>query len=183
MGIETSHTIISVKLNEQGFHDFFNKYYVTLCVFTNQYVEDEATAADIVQDCFVKLWQFREDFSYLHQVKSFLYTAAKNKALNELEHNKVVNEYAQKVIEKQKDTFFHDRIIEKETYHILIDAIDKLPTQMKAIMKLALEGKNNSEIAEALNVSNETIHTLKKLAYRKLREYLKEYYYLIFFFL
>lgn len=44
-------------------------------------------------------------FFYLHQVKSFLYTAVRNKALNELEHSKVVFEYAQKVIEKRKDSF------------------------------------------------------------------------------
>lgn len=45
-------------------------------------------------------------FFYLHQVKAFLYTAVRNKALNELEHSKVVYEYAQNVIEKKKDSFF-----------------------------------------------------------------------------
>ncbi|MDE5678328.1 RNA polymerase sigma-70 factor [Phocaeicola sp.] len=174
------HTFVPIRLDEQEFHNIFNKYYVALCVFTNQYMEDEATAADIVQDCFAKLWQLRKDFNYLHQVKSFLYTAAKNKALNELEHCKVVDEYARKMVDKQKDSFFHDKIIEEETYNILINAIDKLPPQMKAIMSLAFEGKSNPEIAEALHVSNETVRTLKKTAYRKLRTYLKEYYYLLF---
>ncbi len=183
MGIETSHTIISVKLNEQGFHDIFNKYYVTLCLFANQYTENQDASADIVQDSFAKLWQIREDFFYLHQVKSFLYTSVRNKALNEIEHSKVVLEYAQKVIEKKKDSFFHDAVVEEETYRIVSEAIDKLPDQMRAIMQLALEGKKNAEIAEQLNVSAETVHTLKKIAYKKLREYLKEYYYLLFFFI
>lgn len=175
---------ISVTLTDEAqFRSIFDKYYIALCMFANQYLEDEASAADIAQECFVKLWQLREDFIYLHQVKSFLYTSVRNKALNELEHTKVVNEYAEKIIEKSKDSFFHDRIIEEETYRILTDAIDQLPPQMKSIMQLALEGKSNAEIAESLNVSGETIHSLKKIAYRKLREYLKEYYYLIFYFL
>lgn len=160
MVIETSHTMISIKLNEQGFHDIFNKYYVTLCLFANQYTEDQEVSADIVQDSFAKLWQIRDDFCYLHQVKAFLYTTVRNKALNELEHSKVVYEYAQKVIEKRKDAFFHDAIVEEETYRIVSEAIDKLPDQMKAIMRLALEGKKNAEIADKLNVSTETIHTL-----------------------
>lgn len=84
MAAGTSHTTISIKLNEQGFHDIFNKYYVTLCLFANQYTENQETSADIVQDSFAKLWQIREDFFYLHQVKAFLYTAVRNKALNEL---------------------------------------------------------------------------------------------------
>ena len=158
MVTETSHTLISIRLNEREFHNVFDKYYVALCLFANQYTEDEETSADIVQDSFAKLWQIRDDFFYLHQVKAFLYTAVRNKALNELEHSKVVFEYAQKVIEK------------------------KLPDQMRAIMRLAMEGKKNAEIAEQLNVSVETVHTLKKIAYKKLRIYLKEYYYFLILF-
>lgn len=180
---DTSHTIISIKLNEQGFHDIFNKYYVALCSFANQYTEDQDASADIVQDSFAKLWQIREDFFYLHQVKAFLYTSVRNKALNEIEHSKVVYEYAQKVIEKKQDSFFHDATVEEETYRIVLEAIEKLPDQMRAIMQLALEGRKNAEIAEQLNVSAETVHTLKKIAYKKLREYLKGYYYLLAFFI
>ena len=41
---ETSHTLISIKLDEQEFHNIFDKYYVTLCLFANQYTEsDEAS--------------------------------------------------------------------------------------------------------------------------------------------
>lgn len=180
---DTSHTIISIKLNEQGFHDIFNKYYVALCSFANQYTENQDASADIVQDSFAKLWQIREDFFYLHQVKAFLYTSVRNKALNEIEHSKVVYEYAQKVIEKNKILFFHDAIVEEETYRIVLEAIEKLPDQMRAIMQLALEGRKNAEIAEQLDVSAETVHTLKKMAYKKLREYLKGYYYLLVFFI
>ena len=147
MAAGTSHTTISIKLNEQGFHDIFNKYYVTLCLFAN------------------------------------LYTAVRNKALNELEHSKVVYEYAQNVIEKKKDSFFHDAIVEEETYRIVSEAINKLPDQMKAIMQLSLEGKKNAEIADRLNISTETVHTLKKIAYKKLRENLKDYYYFLLFFI
>ena len=122
-------------------------------------------------------------FFYLHQVKAFLYTVVRNKALNELEHSKVVYEYAQNVIEKKKDSFFHDAIVEEETYRIVSEAINKLPDQMKAIMQLSLEGKKNAEIADRLNISTETVHTLKKIAYKKLRENLKDYYYFLLFFI
>ena len=70
-------------------------------MFANQYVENDALAADIVQECFVKLWQLRDDFMYVHQIKSFFYTSVRNKSLNELEHTKVMNEYAQKVQDRK----------------------------------------------------------------------------------
>ena len=73
MAAGTSHTTISIKLNEQGFHDIFNKYYVTLCLFANQYTENQETSADIVQDSFAKLWQIREDFFLSASGKSIFY--------------------------------------------------------------------------------------------------------------
>ena len=175
---------ISIKLtDETQFRSIFDKYYISLWMFANQYVENDALAADIVQECFVKLWQLRDDFMYVHQIKSFLYTSVRNKSLNELEHTKVMNEYAQKVQEMSKDSFFQDKVIAEESYRILVDAIEKLPPQMKSIMQLALEGKSNPEIAETLNISGETVHSQKKIAYRQLRVYLKDYNYLVFYFL
>ena len=45
------------------------------------------------------------------------------------------------------------------------------------------EGKDAVEIADRLNISTETVHTLKKIAYKKLRENLKDYYYFLLFFI
>lgn len=176
---DESRSVVSIRLDEQEFHNIFNKYYATLCSFAFQYMEDTDMSADIVQDVFAKLWQIKDDFFYLHQVKAFLYTAVRNRALNELEHSKVAREYEQKVMAKKADDFFHDTVVEEETFRILSDAIQKLPGQMRAIMQLALEGKKNPEIAEHLNISTETVHTLKKTAYKKLRKYLTDYYYCI----
>ena len=95
---DKSHSVVSIKLDEQEFHNIFKEYYAALCSFAFQYMEDADMSADIVQDVFAKLWQIRDDFFYLHQVKAFLYTAVRNHALNELEHSKVAHEYEQKII-------------------------------------------------------------------------------------
>ena len=173
---DKSHSVVSIKLDEQEFHNIFKEYYAALCSFAFQYMEDADMSADIVQDVFAKLWQIRDDFFYLHQVKAFLYTAVRN-------HSKVAHEYEQKIIAKKADAFFRDAIVEEETFRILSEAIEKLPTQMRAIMQLALEGKKNAEIAERLNVSPETVHTLKKVAYKKLRAFLTDYYYCLLLFI
>ena len=135
---DKSHSVVSIKLDEQEFHNIFKEYYAALCSFAFQYMEDADMSADIVQDVFAKLWQIRDDFFYLHQVKAFLYTAVRNHALNELEHSKVAHEYEQKIIAKKADAFFRDAIVEEETFRILSEAIEKLPTQMRAIMQLWL---------------------------------------------
>ncbi|MDR1097603.1 MAG: RNA polymerase sigma-70 factor [Tannerella sp.] len=167
--------------DRKEFQELFDGFYVPLCVFAVKYVGDAELSADVVQDCFLKLWQLRSDFFYLHQVKSFLYTSVRNRCLNEIEHGRVVDEFAQKMLREEEEGFFYDHVIEEETCRILTDGISQLPKQMKSIMTLALEGLSNGEIAGELSVSTETVRSLKKIAYKKLRIILKDYYYLLFF--
>ena len=61
----------------------------------------------------------------------------------------------------------------------LLEEIDRLPRQMREIMLRALEGMQNKEIAADLGISVETVHSLKKIAYRRLRESLKDEYYFL----
>ena len=159
--------------------NLFDDFYIPLCLFVERYLSDAEAADDVVQEGFIRLWQQRGEFEYLYQVKSFLYTSARNSALNELEHKKVVSSYASKLLEKKEDVFFRDQVIEEETYRILVSAIGKLPEQTRKVMLLALEGNDNKEIAACLNIADGTVHSLKKIAYKRLREELKEYFYLL----
>ena len=66
------------------------------------------------------------------------------------------------------------RDITQDTLRILHQAIDTLPPQTRKIILLGLNGKNNNEIAETLNISVNTVKSLKKSAYTSLREQLKD---------
>lgn len=156
----------------------FDDFYVPLCLSVQRYLNCPETAEDIVQECFIKLWQQRGEFRYMNQVKSFLYTTARNSALNELERLKVREAYVNRELEKNEQVFFRDTLIEGETYRLLRNAIDRLPEQTRRIMQLALEGYDNKEIAKTLKIADGTVHSLKKIAYKRLREDLKEHFYL-----
>lgn len=172
-----------VQLDEQGLHTIFQRYYAPLCLFAYQFTDDRELAADLVQEAFIKLWELRTHFSYLHQVRSFLYLTVRNKALNELEHQRVVKEYAADYQLKASEVFFEETLIEQETYRILTDAIDTLPTRMKEVMQWALRGKKNAEIAELLDCSIENVRSLRQQAYKRLRQQLKDYYYSLLLFI
>ena len=63
MVTETSHTFISIRLDEREFHNVFDKYYVALCLFANQYTENEEVSADIVQDSLLSCGRSEKIFS------------------------------------------------------------------------------------------------------------------------
>lgn len=160
----------------------FDDFFVPLCLFAENYVGDPHVAEDIVQECFIRLWQQKRKFESRYQIKSFLYISVRNQALNVIEHQKIVTAFEGKVIDKSEKSFFRDHLIEEETYRMLMNAIDHLPAQTRKVMLLALEGNDNKEIAVHLNIAVGTVHTLKKIAYKRLREELKDYFYLILFF-
>jgi RNA polymerase sigma-70 factor (ECF subfamily) len=163
--------------NIAGFQSLFNGFYVPLCLFAEKYLENREDAADVVQDAFIKLWQKRNDFNHINQIKTFLYTTIRNHCLNELEHKRVVENYSEILREKQSDSFFQDHVVEEETYRILVQAIGRLPPQTARVMMLALSGKDNKEIAGEIAISEGTVHTHKKIAYKRLRKDLKHYFY------
>ena len=105
----------------------FDDFYVPLCLSVQRYLNCPATAEDIAQECFIKLWQQRGEFRYMSQVKSFLYTTARNSALNELEHRKVREAYVNRELERNEQGFFRDTLVESETYRLLRNAIEQIP--------------------------------------------------------
>jgi RNA polymerase sigma-70 factor (ECF subfamily) len=69
---------------------------------------------------------------------------------------------------------------EEETYRIIYQAIYGLPHQSRKIILLSLKGYKNPEIAGELQVSLNTVKTLKKNAYRELRDKLKDHVFVFF---
>ena len=88
-----------------------------------------------------------------------------------LNTRKIKQQYQQtQSVSEAKDPDFLHEITYQETLRILHQAIDTLPPQTRKIILLGLNGKNNNEIAEALNISVNTVKTQMKIAYKTLRQ-------------
>jgi len=169
-----------LRIDEREFKNLFDEFYQALCVFASTYLKDDALAADIVQESFVKFWNKREGFDNYFKVKSFLYTMVRNDCLNYIRDHRLKREDLS-VIESSK--FYTEALVEEEVYRMFYNAVESLPQQTRQVIECALDGMKSSEIADRLGIAESSVHTLKKLAYKKLRVALKEYYYLIFIFL
>ena len=149
--------------NSQGFKRFFELYFEPVYRFVRKYTEEDAIARDITQDTFIRLYERRRDFDVPEKAKSFIYITARNLCLDHLKHQKIKQQYQQtQSVSKAEDPDFLHEITYQETLRILHQAIDTLPPQTRKIILLGLNGKNNNEIAEALNISVNTVKSLKK---------------------
>ena len=124
----------------------------------------------MIQDVFISFWEKRDGFSNDIAIKTYLYTSVRNKCLNHLKHLAVQKKHEQQLIfELESDYFFKTNVIEEEAFNELYQEINNLPEGSRKVMLLALKGLKNHEIANTLNVSENTVKTQKKIAYSKLR--------------
>lgn len=145
-----------------------------LVLFAGNYIHNQDAAKDLVQDVFYALIESNEKFTTIENLKVYLYSAVKNRCLKYLRHEEVKGRYISYMSRtEQQEAFYHDRILEEEVFRLLNQAIQQLPEQCKKVFLLALEGKNNSEIADLMGIGLETVKshkkTGKKILYTKLK--------------
>lgn len=163
----------------EAFRFFFEKYYVDLCNFVNIYLNDPATAEDIVQDVYVYFWNKKENIHIETSIKSYLLKASKNKSLNYLRNEKV-RSGIQDRLAKESETSYEIPEVQEDNHRlqkIIREAVESLPEKCREIFILSKE-KNLTykEIAEELGLSVKTVENQMGNALKKLREFLKPYY-------
>ncbi len=169
------------KLNNrdrESLKTFFRSFYPSVCVFANKYVHDSDLSEDFAQEAFLSFWLSEYKFADIKALKGFIYTSARNLCLNYIK-SKTIRDGINQTLMKS-ESFFHDLIVEEETYRIIHQAIEQLPPQSQKIITLFINGYKNPEIADELNISINTVKSLKKSAYSKLKELLKDNVYVLF---
>lgn len=163
-----------------AFKELFEDYYPMLCVFASKYIGDGEECKDVAQEALISYWEHRADFDDIHKVRAYLYMVARNRCLNLLKREQV-HAAAVEEMSRESDEAFEEHVMEQETYRLVRQAVDALPPQMRSIIRHAMEGMTNPEIARAMNIAEGTVHAQKKAAYRKLRDTLKDHFYLLLF--
>lgn len=179
MSSESLHNIRDIK-DKHSFQCFYESLYPLLCLFSNSYLNDKDVAQDIVQDAFFYLWNKRSDFNSVVSAKSYLYLHVKNRSLNYLRDKNI--RLSIDLSRLGSELFYRDVLIEQEAYKKIMDAIRSLPPQGQRIIEMMLDGMKNQEIADELNISVNTVKTIKSRAFESLRKELKSnlFYLLVF---
>ena len=185
---------ISIKLtDETQFRSIFDKYYISLCMFANQYVENDALAADIVQECFVDFWVNRR-FSLLQgSLEHYLFSAVKHGCLNYLRslhsRERVADEYRETLLEYQEEYCMSECNPLKEMEQADLErqvqtVITSLPDKCRTVFEQYLYSElTPQEIAEKNGISVNTVRVHIKNAMDKMKEKLGSRIGILLFFL
>lgn len=174
--------------DQNAFKRIYEMFYRSLCSYGYRVTGEVESVNDIVQETFLSLWHKRTEFQSIDSVRYFLYATTRNKCLNFIKHQKVVENYQNTFSGKDEYENFEssslELIIEEEVRRQLMEAVASLPESYRKVIILSLKDKQNQEIARILGLSVNTVRNQKQKGYSILRKKLgSNFYFLQYFFL
>ena len=163
--------------DDEAFNQLVNLYSRRLFAYAVSLSGDYSFAKDIVQEVFLKTFEYRKKLNPDYSIESFLYRITYNQFINNYHKNqsllKVHDEYVkylnQTVEDKNEQDF--DRMI-----NLVNKAIEKLPKKCKEIFLLSKkEGYTNIEISEILSISIKTVESQMSIAFKKIKRQTDSY--------
>lgn len=174
------------KIDIKEFEAIFRELFVPLCRYAHTYLSDQDSSREVVHDVFVQVWERHEKLHLDIPLKSYLYTSVRNRSLNYLRdrskfHNTKDSDYDEIVMGSTDEVdFLEVEELEQKIQLVLQD----LPEKCAEIFRMnRFEGLRYKEIADQLKISVKTVEAQMSKALRILRENLREYLYLLIFWL
>ncbi len=161
-----------------AFEALYRSYYRPLLRFVLPYLDSPSIAEEVIEDVFVHLWEHRSTVRIQHSVNTYLFAAARNRALNVARRARVERRWLAReaavpasgggiLTATQGDD---DRILDAERVRAAVRfAIDALPEARRRVLQLRWQqGMSYAEIAAVVGssvvaVERQLSRTLKAL--------------------
>ncbi|WP_259069256.1 RNA polymerase sigma factor [Mucilaginibacter sp. X4EP1] len=186
--IKTSSDAELVDLLKSGdraaYTEIYDRYILILLNHAYNKTRNREEAKDVVHEVFAKLWAKREDFNCHTNLSGYLYTAVRNNILNQAVHQTVLNKYMSSITQFINDAesyIITDHLVrERELSSIIEKEIANLPPKMRQVFELSRKQHfTHKEIAEQLDISEQTVSKHVTNALRILRVRLGVFVYLL----
>ena len=157
------------KKDKEVFRFLFEKYFGQLVHFAEYFLLEREAAENVVQDCFLKLWE-KTDFSNIRNFNSYLFVQVKNICLNKIKHLQIEDKHKSWLME----AYLYAELPEVEYDERLIDKVWRVVNELHEQTRLifigcVVEGKKYREVADECGFSVNTVNTYVKRAYKYLR--------------
>lgn len=148
-----------LKLGDSKAYEFLmDSYYQNLCSYAFVLTKDKASAEDIVQNVFVKIWENRKNIKSDFSVRNYFYKAVYNEFIDQYRKNKPVIYLEKKHLEASDLAVESEKGNIEELILLLEKEISNLPPKCKRIFMLnKKEGLTHLEISKYLDVSTKTV--------------------------
>jgi RNA polymerase sigma-70 factor (ECF subfamily) len=182
-------TQLNIRLKEgnpSAYEELFKQTFPRMLGYCKLFIHDQAQANDLVQECFVRLWEKRLTISPNQSVESLLFVMLRNRCLNYLrdQKNELIDKSISAIGENELQHLYQldftgreEKTLEESLIEAIRESVDNLPEKRKLVfIKAKIEGKKNKEVAEELGISVKAVEKHLHQAKEQIRtEMLKEF--------
>lgn len=164
--------------DEHAFRSLFDLYKTKIYFFILHIVHTEAEAEELVQEVFMRLWISRQSLVNVENPDSYLFIMARNRSLDYIQQ--VAGERKLKQQLQQQQEFSANTTEEdidfSQSKQLVDAAVSQLPKQQELVFRLSKEqGLSRQQIAQQLNISENTVRNHLAEAIKFIKNYLQQH--------
>jgi RNA polymerase sigma-70 factor (ECF subfamily) len=162
--------------DEFAFRELFDRYSDNIYGVALAYTKSPASAEEIVQDVFMKIWMNRHKLLQVERFADYLFIVARNYILNYLRKNKKNKQFTQLLSQHFGESAItpEDEFLVKESQKLIEQAAATLAPQQQMVYQLRRKQELSLEdIASQMNISRNTARNHLNQALKHIKEYLK----------
>ena len=157
---------------ETTFSALYDAHWERLFRYVVRILPDEDDVADVVQETFITFWESDFETSQFQSVGAYLLVIARNLAFKRFRERVKRSEFEQRLLDHfvagNADMLVN--IYAKELAELIDAEVEKLPERMREVFTLSRkEDLSYKEIAERLNISDQTVKKQISKSLRHLR--------------
>lgn len=159
--------------DERVLEEIYNRYWDKMLAVAFNRLGSLEEAEECVQDVLFKLWKLRNDFSLVKiDLTNYLSRAIRNQSFNILDqrHRERVKSESYIPVADINPLSPERQLILRELQQQIDNSINSLPPQCQLVFKMSRhDGLSNKEIADKLNLSENTVKSHLKKANRDIQ--------------
>jgi RNA polymerase sigma-70 factor (family 1) len=160
--------------DERAFDALFRHYSALVYRFAFSYLKSRPAAEEIVQECFIKIWEKRAQLRDDVPLKGYLFTTAHHAVLNELRRDQHHLRLHGQVAAAAGPASVANEAEYQEMEALYHAALERLPPRQREAFELSRQqGLSYPEIAERQGVSVKTVEAHIMQALKTLRTYFR----------
>lgn len=176
--------VAAIRIGDAGaFESLFRAYKNDLVAFVTSMTHSCETAQEVVQELFLRIWQQRELWEFPGAVNTYLFRAARNRAVNYLRHKRIEVRFQERVSQggradlhgappRQPD----ERVRVTDLAIAVEHAVNDLPDRCGEVFRLRRYHQlNTAETADVLGITTSTVEVQMTRAIAFLRKRLAHF--------
>lgn len=155
-----------------AFAEIYDRYWTSMYAHVFKMLRDRDDTLDVLQDLFSSIWLKSDTISPDTNLAGFLYISVRNRVFNLIKHHKVKNDYLDAVAQFMNDSTDEtvETLEERDLTEAIENEIQKLPPRVREVFELSRKKHlSHKEIAQLLNISDQTVRKQIQHALRVLR--------------